>query len=299
MTMAKKRESGLGRGLDALMGGGPASLLETSEGGGVTMLPIAKVEANAAQPRKQFDAEALDSLADSIATHGILQPITVRHLPSGYYQIISGERRWRAARQAGLHEVPVLIVEADDRKVMELSLIENLQREDLNPMEEAAGYQKLMADFGLTQEECAERVGKSRPAVANALRLLNLPEPIQAMVEDGRLSAGHARALVSVTDPAVQQKIAEKVAGDELSVRQTEQLVKQLTQPPKEPKAPKTDPLGVDYAAVAAKELADKLGRRVKIVTGRRKGKLELEYYGVDDLNDLLEALGHLNKRQG
>lgn len=297
--MAKKRESGLGRGLDALMGGGPASLLETSEGGGVTMLPIAKVEANAAQPRKQFDAEALDSLADSIATHGILQPITVRHLPSGYYQIISGERRWRAARQAGLHEVPVLIVEADDRKVMELSLIENLQREDLNPMEEAAGYQKLMADFGLTQEECAERVGKSRPAVANALRLLNLPEPIQAMVEDGRLSAGHARALVSVTDPAVQQKIAEKVAGDELSVRQTEQLVKQLTQPPKEPKAPKTDPLGVDYAAVAAKELADKLGRRVKIVTGRRKGKLELEYYGVDDLNDLLEALGHLNKRQG
>lgn len=299
MTMAKKRESGLGRGLDALMGGGPASLLETSEGGGVTMLPIAKVEANAAQPRKQFDAEALDSLADSIATHGILQPITVRHLPSGYYQIISGERRWRAARQAGLHEVPVLIVEADDRKVMELSLIENLQREDLNPMEEAAGYQKLMADFGLTQEECAERVGKSRPAVANALRLLNLPEPIQAMVEDGRLSAGHARALVSVTDPAVQQKIAEKVAGDELSVRQTEQLVKQLTQPPKEPKAPKTDPLGVDYAAVAAKELGDKLGRRVKIVTGRRKGKLELEYYGVDDLNDLLEALGHLNKRQG
>lgn len=299
MTMAKKRESGLGRGLDALMGGGPASLLETSEGGGVTMLPIAKVEANAAQPRKQFDAEALDSLADSIATHGILQPITVRHLPSGYYQIISGERRWRAARQAGLHEVPVLIVEADDRKVMELSLIENLQREDLNPMEEAAGYQKLMADFGLTQEECAERVGKSRPAVANALRLLNLPEPIQAMVEDGRLSAGHARALVSVTDPAVQQKIAEKVAGDELSVRQTEQLVKQLTQPPKEPKAPKTDPLGVDYAAVAAKELGDKLGRRVKIVTGRRKGKLELEYYGVDDLNDLLEALGHLNRRQG
>lgn len=299
MTMAKKRESGLGRGLDALMGGGPASLLETSEGGGVTMLPIAKVEANAAQPRKQFDAEALDSLTDSIATHGILQPITVRRLPSGYYQIISGERRWRAARQAGLHEVPVLIVEADDRKVMELSLIENLQREDLNPMEEAAGYQKLMSDFGLTQEECAERVGKSRPAVANALRLLNLPEPIQAMVEDGRLSAGHARALVSVTDPVVQQKIAEKVAGDELSVRQTEQLVKQLTQPPKEPKAPKPDPLGVDYAAVAAKELGDKLGRRVKIVTGRRKGKLELEYYGVEDLNDLLEALGHLNKRQG
>ena len=276
--MAKKRESGLGRGLDALMGVGPASLLEDSEGGGVTMLPIAKVEANAAQPRKQFDADGIDALADSIATHGILQPITVRRLDSGYYQIISGERRWRAARQAGLNEVPVLIIEADDRKVMELSLIENLQREDLNPMEEAAGYHKLMEDFGLTQEECAQRVGKSRPAVANALRLLHLPEPIQAVVEDGRLSAGHARCLVPVADPALQQKIAEKVAGDELSVRQTEQLVKQLTRP--------------------AKELGDKLGRRVKIVTGRRKGRLELEYYGVDDLNGLLEELSRLNRRQ-
>lgn len=297
--MAKKRESGLGRGLDALMGVGPASLLEDSEGGGVTMLPIAKVEANAAQPRKQFDAEGIDALADSIATHGILQPITVRRLDSGYYQIISGERRWRAARQAGLNEVPVLIIEADDRKVMELSLIENLQREDLNPMEEAAGYHKLMEDFGLTQEECAQRVGKSRPAVANALRLLHLPEPIQAMVEDGRLSAGHARCLVPVADPALQQKIAEKVAGDELSVRQTEQLVKQLTRPAKEPKPQKPDPLGADYAAVAAKELGDKLGRRVKIVTGRRKGRLELEYYGVDDLNGLLEELSRLNRRQG
>lgn len=295
--MAKKRESGLGRGLDALMGGGPSSLLEQSEGSGITTLPIAKVEANASQPRKQFDPDALSDLAESIATHGILQPITVRRLPSGYYQIISGERRWRAARQAGLNEVPVLVIEADDRKVMELSLIENLQREDLNPMEEAAGFQKLMADFGLTQEECAERVGKSRPAVANALRLLGLPEPIQAMVEDGRLSAGHARTLVSVADPTIQQKIAEKVANDGLSVRQTEQLVKQLTRPVKEPVEEKKDPLTVDYAAVAAKELGDKLGRRVKIVTGKRKGRLELEYYGVDDLNDLLDALALLKKR--
>ena len=296
--MAKKRESGLGRGLDALMGGGPASLLESSEGNGVTMLPIAKVEANAAQPRKSFDPEALSDLADSIATHGILQPITVRRLQSGYYQIISGERRWRAARQAGLGEVPVLIIEADDRKVMELSLIENLQREDLNAMEESAGFRRLMEEFGLTQEECAERVGKSRSAVANALRLLNLPEPIQAMVEDGRLSAGHARALVSVADPALQQTIAEKVANDGLSVRQTEQLVKKLTAPAKEPKAEQPNPLGVDYAAVAAKELGDKLGRKVKIVTGKRRGRLELEYYGVDDLNDLLEALGKLQKHQ-
>ena len=296
--MAKKRESGLGRGLDALIGGSStaSSLLENSEGSGVTMLPIAKVEANGNQPRKVFDPEALSDLADSIATHGILQPITVRRLQSGYYQIISGERRWRAARQAGLHEVPVIIIEADDKKVMELALIENLQREDLNSMEEAAGYRRLMDEFGLTQEECAERVGKSRSAVANALRLLNLPEPIQAMVEDGRLSAGHARTLVSISDPALQQSIAEKVANEGLSVRQTEALVKKLTTEKPKAKAPAA-PQGVDYAAVAAKELGDKLGRKVKIVTGKRKGKLELEYYGMDDLNDLLEALAQLKKR--
>lgn len=295
--MAKKRESGLGRGLDALMGA-PSSLLDSAESSGVTMLPIAKVEANAAQPRKQFNGEALDDLADSIATHGILQPITVRRLQSGYYQIISGERRWRAARQAGLTEVPVLVIEADDRKVMELSLIENLQREDLNPMEEAAGFHKLMQDFALTQEECAQRVGKSRPAVANALRLMALPESIQAMVEEGRISAGHARALLAVNDPEKQQALAEKIAEDDLSVRQTEQLVKKLNVPEVEPKPEKKDPLAVDYAAVAAKELGDKLGRRVKIVTGKRKGRLELEYYGVDDLNDLLEALALLKKYQ-
>lgn len=295
--MAKKRESGLGRGLDALMGA-PSSLLDSAESSGVTMLPIAKVEANAAQPRKQFNGEALDDLADSIATHGILQPITVRRLQSGYYQIISGERRWRAARQAGLTEVPVLVIEADDRKVMELSLIENLQREDLNPMEEAAGFHKLMQDFALTQEECAQRVGKSRPAVANALRLMALPESIQAMVEEGRISAGHARALLAVNDPEKQQALAEKIAEDDLSVRQTEQLVKKLNIPEIEPKPEKKDPLAVDYAAVAAKELGDKLGRRVKIVTGKRKGRLELEYYGVDDLNDLLDALALLKKYQ-
>ena len=296
--MAKKRESGLGRGLDALIGGGsPAgSLLDSTTSSGVTMLPISKVEANVNQPRKVFDPEALSDLADSIATHGILQPITVRQLQSGYYQIISGERRWRAARQAGLSEVPVIIIEADDKKVMELALIENLQREDLNSMEEAAGYRRLMDEFGLTQEECAERVGKSRSAVANALRLLHLPEPIQAMVEDGRLSAGHARTLVPIADPALQQTIAEKVANDGLSVRQTESLVKKLTADKPQPKTPKADPLGVDYAAVAAKELGDKLGRKVKIVTGKRKGKLELEYYGVDDLNDLLESLAQLKK---
>ena len=295
--MAKERKSGLGRGLDALMGGGPSPLLDGGADSGVTLLPIAKVEANAAQPRKLFDPEALADLADSIATHGILQPITVRRLQSGYYQIISGERRWRAARQAGLLEVPVLIIEADDKKVTELALIENLQREDLNPVEEAAGYARLINEFGLTQEECAQRVGKSRPAVANALRLLNLPQAIQAMVEDGRLSAGHARCLVPLTDAALQLSIAEKVVADQLSVRQTEALAKKLTAAEKVPAQKKRDPLGVDYAAIAAKELGDKLGRKVKIVSGKRKGRLELEYYGMDDLNDLLDALALLKKR--
>ena len=291
--MASKRPSGLGKGLGALLGDD----VMKSESSGSLSIPISQVESYSGQPRKHFDEESLQELADSITEHGIIQPLTVRKLSSGYYQIIAGERRWRAARLAGLQEVPVIVMEADDRKAAELAMIENLQREDLNPMEEAAGFQKLMADFGLTQEECAERVGKSRPAVANALRLLGLPEPIQAMVEDGRLSAGHARTLVSVADPAIQQKIAEKVANDGLSVRQTEQLVKQLTRPVKEPVEEKKDPLAVDYAAVAAKELGDKLGRRVKIVTGKRKGRLELEYYGVDDLNDLLDALALLKKR--
>ena len=293
--MAKKRESGLGRGLDALMGGGPSSLLEQSEGSGITTLPIAKVEANASQPRKQFDPDALSDLAESIATHGILQPITVRRLPSGYYQIISGERRWRAARQAGLNEVPVLVIEADDRKVMELSLIENLQREDLNPMEEAAGFQKLMADFGLTQEECAERVGKSRPAVANALRLLSLSPAVLELVKDGALSAGHARALLPVKDEAQQLSIAQKVMALGLSVRQTEALCKKLS---KQAQPAKPQPPQVDYLAECEKELTAGLGRKVRIVSGKRKGRIELEYYGQDDLQQLYDALHTIRKKE-
>lgn len=292
--MAKKRESGLGRGLDALIGGGPSSLLEQSEGSGITTLPIAKVEANASQPRKQFNPDALSDLAESIATHGILQPITVRRLPSGYYQIISGERRWRAARQAGLNEVPVLIIEADDRKVMELSLIENLQREDLNPIEEAEGYQVLMSQYNMTQEETAQRVGKSRSAVANALRLLNLCPPVRAMVEDGRLTNGHARALLPLS-PALQETAAASILKNDLSVRQTELLVKKLTAEKRE----KPSPTGVtvDYAQEAARDLGNSLGRGCRIVTGRKKGHIELEYYSVDDLNDLLEALHTIKKK--
>ena len=282
--MAAKKPSGLGRGLGALLGD---DVMKT-EGSGQLYLPISQVESNSGQPRKYFDEEALAELAESIREHGIIQPLTVRKLSSGYYQIIAGERRWRAARIAGLSEVPAIVIEADDRKAAELAMIENLQREDLNPMEEAAGFHALMENYHMTQEEAAQRVGKSRSAVANSLRLLNLTEPVRAMVEDGRLSAGHARALL-VLSPALQEKTAETVVNTGLSVRQTEALVKRLQAEPRE--KPQKDPNAVDYAAEAQKELSAKLGRGVKIVSGRKKGRIELEYYGMDDLNDLLEAL--------
>ena len=225
--MAAKKPSGLGRGLGALLGD---DVMKT-EGSGQLYLPISQVESHSGQPRKYFDEESLAELADSIHEHGIIQPLTVRKLSSGYYQIIAGERRWRAARIAGLSEVPAIVIEADDRKAAELAMIENLQREDLNPMEEAAGFHSLMENYHMTQEEAAQRVGKSRSAVANALRLLNLTEPVRAMVEDGRLSAGHARALL-VLSPALQEKTAETVVNTGLSVRQTEALVKKLQAEP-------------------------------------------------------------------
>ena len=248
------------------------------------------MEAYRKQPRKQFDEASLQDLADSIRRHGILQPLTVRKLSSGYYQIIAGERRWRAARMAGLTEVPVLIIEADDRKAMELAMIENLQREDLNPIEEAEGYKALMEDYGLTQEEAAERVGKSRSNVANVLRLLNLSAPVRALLAKGALSAGHARALLPLK-AAAQEKAAKAVAEGGLSVRQTEALVKKLLSETNKGAPPKAAKAGVDYAAEAEKELSSRLSRGCRIVTGRKKGKIELEYYGLDDLNDLIDAL--------
>ncbi|MBP3485614.1 MAG: ParB/RepB/Spo0J family partition protein [Oscillospiraceae bacterium] len=280
--MASKKPSGLGRGLGALLGD---DVMKTE---GSLYLPISQVESCSAQPRKYFDEESLAELADSIREHGIIQPLTVRRLASGYYQIIAGERRWRAARIAGLKEVPAIVIEADDRKAAELAMIENLQREDLNPMEEAAGFQSLVETYHMTQEEAAARVGKSRSTVTNALRLLNLTPVVRRLVEESKLSAGHARALLPLS-PAVQEKTAETVVNSALSVRQTEALVKRLQTQRKE-KPPK-DPTAVDYTLEAQKELSAKLGRGVKIVTGRKKGRVELEYYGLDDLNDLLDAL--------
>ena len=281
---------GLGKGLGALMGD---IIEEPAQKSPYQMLPLHKVEPNPNQPRRDFDPEELQSLADSIATHGVVQPLTVRLTESGYYQIIAGERRWRAARIAGLRDIPAVIIEADDRKVMELALIENLQRQDLNPVEEAFGYQTLMEEYGLTQEETANRVGKSRPAVANMLRLLALCPDVLDMVREGKLSAGHARAVVSLKTEKLQKEAAQKIAALGLSVRQAELLCGNLQ---KEPAPKKEISLAVDYVAECEKKLSKHLGRGVKIVNGKRKGRFELEFYDQDDLQVLLDALMKLEK---
>ena len=290
MAIAK----GLGKGLDALMGD---ASIQNQEAGSV-MLPISQVEPGLNQPRKRFDDEALADLAASIEEHGIIQPLTVRRLSTGYYQIIAGERRWRAAKLAGRKEVPVVIIEADDRRVMELGLIENLQREDLNPMEEAEGYLSLLTDFGMTQEELARRMGKSRPAITNALRLTGLPPAVRELLGSGAISAGHGRAVLMVEGEQAQAAFAQKIVGEGLSVRQAEAAAKRFTlEPPREKKTRPGDENRL-YIETAQKDLSLRLGRKVTISSGRKKGKLELEYYNVDDLNDLLEQLGRLAPAQ-
>ena len=283
---------GLGKGLGALLG---ESAMQSAPQQSPLLLPLQKIEPNRLQPRKNFDEEELSALADSIRQHGVIQPLTVRLLDSGYYQIIAGERRWRAARLAGLREVPVVVIEADDKKAMELALIENLQRSDLTPIEEARGYQQLIGEYGLTQEQVADRVSKSRPAVANALRLLALSAPVRDMVAGGAISAGHARAILTLTDEHAQLAVAQKVQNLQLSVRQTELMCKNMAKPAK--KAPPPAP-AVDYIAVCERDLSRSLGRGVKIHHGKRKGRLELEYYGEDDLQRLLDALDTIGGKE-
>ena len=286
--MASKK--GLGKGLGALLEDFGTEAVETSA---YRTLPIYKVEPNPNQPRQDFDPEELEALADSIRTHGIIQPLTVREMPNGYYQIIAGERRWRAARLAEVSEVPAVVMEADDKKVMELALIKNLQRQDLNPVEEAMGYHALMEEYGLTQEEAAKRVGKSRPAVANSLRLLGLCAPVLELVRKGELTAGHARAVLTLKTEKLQMEAAKKIISLSLSVRQAETLCKNMAKEP----APKKEPdFAVDYVAECEKNLSKALGRGVKIVNGKRKGRFELEFYGEEDLQNLLDALMQLKK---
>ena len=281
---------GLGKGLGALLGDFTEEPLEQSA---YRELPIYKVEPNPDQPRREFDEEELQALADSISVHGVIQPLTVREMPNGYYQIIAGERRWRAARMANLADVPVVVIEADDRKAMELALIENLQRQDLNPVEEAMGYQALIEEYGLTQEEAAERVGKSRPAVANTLRLLSLSPEVLEKLKQGQLTAGHARAILTLKSEKKQMEAAQKIISLALSVRQAETLCKNML---KEKPQQKEITFAVDYVAECEKSLSKHLGRGVKIVNGKRKGRFELEFYGEEDLQNLLDALMKIQK---
>ena len=282
---------GLGKGLGALLGDFTE---EPQEKSAYQILPIYKIEPNPDQPRQDFDEEELQALADSISVHGIIQPLTVRETASGYYQIIAGERRWRASRIAGLSDVPVVVIDADDKKAMELALIENLQRQDLNPVEEALGYQSLIEEYGLTQEEAAGRVGKSRPTVANALRLLNLcPEALEHL-RRGDFSSGHARAILTLKTEKQQMEAVRKIMALSLSVRQAETLCKNMGKAPEPKREPET--LKVDYVAECEKTLSKHLGRGVKIINGKRKGRFELEFYGQEDLQALLDALMKLQK---
>ena len=281
---------GLGKGLGALLGDYSD---EPQDSGPYKLLPIYKVEPNPDQPRHEFDEEELQALADSIAVHGVIQPLTVRETGSGYYQIIAGERRWRAARLANLSDIPAVIIEADDKKAMELALIENLQRQDLNPVEEALGYQCLIEQYGLTQEDAAKQVGKSRPAVANALRLLGLCPQVLDQLKSGAITAGHARAILTLRDEKKQQEAVKKIIALSLSVRQTETLCKNMA---KEPAPQKEEVFQVDYVAECEKQLSRHLGRGVKIVSGKRKGRFELEFYGQEDLQNLLDTLMTIQK---
>ena len=282
------KSAGLGRGLDELFGEQPAE----QSAGPVTMLNIDALEPNRDQPRRYFDEDRLSSLAESIARHGVITPLTVRKIADGRYKIIAGERRYRASRRAGLTEVPVIILDADELHATELALVENLQRADLNPMEEAEGYRSLIDRFDLRQEDVAERVGRSRSAVANALRLLDLPEAIAEHVVDGDLSAGHARALLALDDPKMQAEAAETVITEELSVRQTEQLVKRLKTAQEVAEQPSAEPPKPDYVGELARELSATLGRSVKITSNSKNtGRIVLDYYSLDDLDDLLRLL--------
>ena len=281
--MAKK-QSGLGKGLSSLL----ESNYETVIGAeNVSRIKIYKIEPNKNQPRREFTQQNMEELADSIREHGVISPIAVRRIDGDRYRIIAGERRWRAAKMAGLDEVPAVVLEVSEREASELSLVENLQREDLNPVEEAEGIQSLIRDYGLTQEECAQRIGKSRPSVTNTLRLLTLPEDLLDVLREGRISSGHARALLPLEEDELKRRAADIVMKNALNVRQCEALVKKmLAGQPEEKQTPEAD-----YAGDVAKRLSGSLGRKVRLRVSRGKGRIELEFYDMSDLDNLIGLL--------
>lgn len=290
--MAAKK-GGLGRGLDALFAD---NSVEESSSASAVKLSLNEIEPNKDQPRKTFDEKALAELADSIAQHGVIQPLLVRPMPDGSYQLVAGERRWRAARRAGLSEVPVVIREMSDSEMMELALIENLQREDLNPIEEAEGLQQLIDTYGLTQETAAARVGRSRPAIANALRLLSLPAPILKLTREGKISAGHARALLSLGDEEKMVEIADLILKKEISVREVERLAKAAAKE----KAQKEKPISRRDTFYDEVELAltNSLGRRIKVNVNKKenRGTIEIEFFDQKDLSDISRLLDPENE---
>jgi len=286
------RQRGLGAGLGALFG--DAAIEPTPSD--FEYLPIQRIEPRQEQPRTLFEQGRIDELTDSIRSHGVLSPLMVRALDGGYYQIIAGERRWRAARAAGLTEVPARIVVADDKRALELAMVENLQREDLSPIEEARGYRALMEEFNMTQEEVAQRVSKSRPSVANTLRLLALPAELKEFVLRGELSAGSARALLALKSDETMRSAARTAVANDMSVREVEALVKRLDRD--KSKRTKQRMVEVDYLLDAQNQLTSALGRRVTIRQGRGKGKIEIEYYNLDDFNVLFDTLTGLGPEE-
>lgn len=284
------KKGGLGRGLESLFEDAARDV-----GGPVSTLPLREIEPDKDQPRKDFDEQALSELADSIARHGLLQPIVVRAAAGGAYKIIAGERRWRAARLAGLSEVPVVIKDVTDAEAMELALIENLQREDLDPVEEAMGYRQLMERCELTQEQTAQKIGKSRSAIANSLRLLNLPDDVLAFLKEGKLSTGHAKVLLGLPDAALQTKAAEAVVGQNLNVRQTEALCKKLVKPEK---PPKPQPLRPALAGEVEYALREVLGSEVKVDYKNGQGSLTVHFYSDEQLSAFANLLGGYNKEE-
>lgn len=285
--MAKNKVSGLGRGLDSIFADNSAE-----ESGGVTMLRLSDIEPRADQPRKTFDAESLTQLAESIATHGLIQPIVVRPSNGGFYQIIAGERRWRASRMAGLSEVPVIITDYDDKKAAEAALVENIQRENLNPVEEARAIKTLIEVYGLTQEAASKQIGRSRSALTNSLRLLELPEEVLDLLASGALSAGHARALLALADDADIIEAAHLTVNKELSVRAVEDLVKRmLKEVPEAESASESDGVKVDYIAEIEKRAALRIGKKVKITRKGKNRRVEIAFSDEDEMEEILKKL--------